>query len=150
MSYEKMMKRFLGMDNDTHMPVPVRVYMVLSKKFRDEVNQIQSALAVLRDEEAYDLTHDLSEEIIEKIKRLDILYEHSISSARWLIAGVIIWLSIMLITFSKSFEELTTHFGAHLLIPVNIVLGLGISIYAVSYIATHIDELKKLTNFPFK
>lgn len=150
MSYEKMIKRYLEMDNNAHMPITVRVYMLLFKKFREEVLQIQSVLASLRNEEAFDLTEDLSEEIIEKIKRLESIYGHSVSTVRWILAGVVIWFSIVLITFSNSFSELTEYFGAHLLVPVNIVLGVGISVYAASYIATHIEELKKLINFPFK
>jgi hypothetical protein len=142
-----MFKRFLELDNNAPLPLSVRVYMVFSPRFKREVRSLQSVLRQFRSETAFSLPPDLSEEIMRRIEILDLRYGHNISTMRWVFTGVVIWLSIMLITFSDSFSWLTGHFGARLLLPVNIVLGLGISIYAACYILSHLDDLKKRARY---
>ena len=149
MSYEKMMKRFLEMDNNVSIPFSVRIYMLFFRKFNREVRELQAMFVQLRDQGAYEMSRDITDDLMQKIQRLNLLYGHSVSSMKWLFVGVVIWLSIMLITFSNSFEALKNHFGANLLVPLNIVLGAVVSIYAVCYILTHIDELKQILNYPF-
>ncbi|HOO70201.1 MAG TPA: hypothetical protein PK926_00450 [Spirochaetota bacterium] len=149
MRYEKMFKRFLELDNNAPLPVSVRIYMIFFPRFRKEIALLRSVLKKIQKEPPFNLPVDFSEDIMKRIEKLNLHYGHNISTMRWIFIGVIIWLSIMLITFSNSFSWLTDYFGARLLIPLNIVLGTGISIYAACYILSHLDELKKRVRYHF-
>ena len=90
---------------------------------------------------------DISNSIMEKISELHIIHEQNVSSVKWLTVGSIILASIFLLPFSESLSWLRIHFAGNLEIPLSIVLGLVISIYAIIYIATHLDELKHLMHY---
>ncbi|HOW81317.1 MAG TPA: hypothetical protein PK573_02045 [Spirochaetota bacterium] len=149
MRYEKMFMRFLELDNNARIPLSVRAYMIISPRFRKEISALRSTLEKLKHDGPYEVPAGLSGEVMERIQLLGCRYGHTISTLRWAFTGLVIWLSIMLITFSDSFSWLTGHFGARLLVPLNIVFGIGISIYAGCYIFSHLDDLKKRSRYRF-
>jgi hypothetical protein len=101
----------------------------------------------------FQMTGDLSNAVIRKIYNSNQLYgtnadfEKNISPSKWFYSGVILFASIMLVSYSESFISLRKHLGSSLEIPLNIVLGLIITVYAASYIATHLEALKKFAEF---
>jgi hypothetical protein len=150
MMYEKMMNRFLELDNDTELPFTLRLFMLLSPGYRREVNNLREQIKALRKEAPFVMPCDMSPEIMESILVLAIRHDYGVSSLKWLFVGIVIWLSIILFSFSDSLIPMADYFGAHLLVPINIVLGLGISIYAAIYMASHVEVIKKSLNGSFK
>ena len=77
-------------------------------------------------------------------------YEQTISYFKWISVGLVIVMSRLLFSFSDTHTWLKGQFGMNFEIPLNIVLGLLITIYAGIFIASHIDDIKEYIHFPFK
>jgi anti-sigma factor RsiW len=58
----------------------------------------------------------------------------------WIIAGFVILLSMTLMPFGQDFERLLSIFGTSFALPLALVLGLGITLYGILFVGTHIDE----------
>ena len=150
MIYERMMKRFMKLDNDMGLPMTLRLYMFLSPECRREVTRLMNEMQSLRGQSPYAMPRDMGPEIMDRVAGLDVSYDYGVSFMKWLFVGVFIWLSIILFSFSDFRNSMGDYFGPHLLIPINIVLGVGISIYAAVYMASHVEEVKKTLNKSFK
>ncbi|MGO8695234.1 MAG: hypothetical protein ACLQMF_16350 [Rectinemataceae bacterium] len=67
--------------------------------------------------------------------------QHEFFTVRdWIIAGFVILLSMALMPLGQDFERLLAVFGTSFALPLALVLGLGITIYGVLFVGTHIDE----------
>ncbi len=108
---------------------------------------MQVALEKARRMEPFDMPKDLSRVIMNKIYSSSYVYKKSISSTKWVTVGSLILLSIFLIPFSDSFTWLKLYFKGSLEIPLSIVLGSVITLYAVLFIATHLDGAKEILDY---
>ncbi|HUX11730.1 MAG TPA: hypothetical protein VMW87_01805 [Spirochaetia bacterium] len=60
---------------------------------------------------------------------------------RWIIVGVIILVAMPLSSFSDSLVWLSRILGTSLIFPLHVVLGVGITLYALMFIASHLKEI---------
>lgn len=143
MKCDKHMNRFLELDNGDHLPLTSRFHLLVCPRCRREVSAMTIELAILRDSAPHYADADLSRIVMEKIFTAAVGEEHFISNLKWIIVGFIMMISTVLIGYSDTTLWLRDHFGPNLIIPLSIVLGLTFSCYAVMFVGTHIDELKK-------
>jgi hypothetical protein len=93
----------------------------------------------------------MCEQIMLDVFRSNVRYEQHVSGIQWGVVGAIILVSMFLIPFSHSFGWLRTQFGSGLELPVSIVLGLSMCIYALVGIFSNLEHLKKfVANLPKK
>ena len=147
MNCERIQKKFLEMDNGSRVPVPVMIHMLFCSRCRRIISVLSGRFASLRSEAPFDMDRDLCEQIMLDVFRSDVQYEHNVSGLQWGVVGAIILVSMFLIPFSNSFGWLRHYFGRGLEIPVSIVLGLAMSIYALTGIFSNMEHLKKFTKY---
>lgn len=87
---------------------------------------------------------DLSDFIMYRIALPQINLHDGVSVAGWIVTGLIIFISIFLVSYSDWLIWMKYHFGKNIEIAVSIVLGLFISAYSAIFIGTNIDRLKGL------
>lgn len=137
------MSRFLDLDNDGQLPLSTRLHLFICPNCRREIAALTLELTLLREQSAHYAHADMSSVIMDKIFALASAEEHTISNLKWLFVGFIMLSSTVLIGYSDTVMWLRVHFGPHLTVPLSIVMGLCFSLYAIMFVGTHVDELKK-------
>ena len=143
MIYERIMKKYLEIDNNNDLPLSVRIYMLIYPSFRKEVNNMSKQLEIFKQDSPFKSRFDITGDIMIRIREIELDYDYSISSIKWLIGGSVIFASILLIPFSNSLTWLKTQFGSAIEVPIGLVLGAVITLYSCLYIGTHLEDLKK-------
>ena len=146
MRCEEIIKKYLAQP-DVYPSLLIRIHMMICPGCREEIKGLQKVFTVARLESPYRMTSDLVDNIMQRITISNVAYERNVSSARWLSAGVIILASILMVSYSDSFIWVRGRFGRDIEIPINIVLGFIITSYSASYIATHLENIKKVLDF---
>lgn len=144
MKCDSAMQKFLELDNGASIPFLVRLHTLRCRKCRLEIREMRIRLAVFEYHPPYEAKRDASDEIMRTIIANEKLYSSGMSFKKWIAVGLVILLSRFAITFSDTLAWLQNQFGSSLDIPLNIVLGLAMSIYAVLFIGTHMDDIKKM------
>jgi hypothetical protein len=132
------------------LPPYLRLHMLYCKVCRKEIHSLQQTFLNLKGKEPFNMLDDLSSIIMNAIYSDQVLYGKTVSSTKWLSVGSLIILSMLGLTFCNSFSSLKLYFGEHLEIPLNIVMGLTITIYVAFFIGSHLDETKKLLRYFYK
>jgi hypothetical protein len=146
MNCEIIQQRFLEMDNHSRIPLSVQFHTLHCSRCRHDITMLTERFASLRTEEPFTIERDLCEQIMREVFRSTIQYEHHVSGLQWGIVGSILFISLFAIPFSNSFGWLRNYFGAGLEVPLSIVLGLGLSIYALVGIFSNMENLKKFVD----
>ena len=126
-----------------YIPLFVRWHMIFCRTCKNEIRAMQNIFKNARIPSIIEIPEDMSSRIMNRIADSNLIHEKNISFSKWLLTGVVIFSSLFLISYSDSFTWLKQYFGSGLEIPLNIVLGFVITIYAASFIGAHIDEAKK-------
>ena len=150
MKCDKAMKKFLDMDNDASFTLSLKLHSIFCRECREEISALSETYSSLIGMSSFVTQKDMTDAIMAEVYKHENLYEHNVSYFKWISVGSIIIASRFLVSFSDTHIWLNSHFGINFEIPLNIVLGLVISIYLILFIASHIDDLKKAIHFPFK
>ncbi len=144
MKCNSVIKHFLELEDYMYLPYSIRWHILLCKSCRKEILSLQKNLNKVKRSEPFEMPNDLSSVIMDRIFASPVLYKKNISSTKWLSAGSLIFLSIFMISFSDSFTWLRHHFKGDLEVPLNIVMGIIITLYIALFIGAHLDEAKKV------
>ena len=140
-------RSFLELDNYMELPFSIRLHMVFCKKCRNEIYSLQNTFFNLRESQPFDMLDDLSSIVMNTIYAGPVFYSKNVSSTKWLSVGMLIFLSMVGLTFSNSFASLKDYFGIYFEIPLNIVMGLAITIYVGFFIGSHLEETRKFLHY---
>ena len=143
MIYDRIIKYYLTQDNNSEIPLVVRFYMLISPSCRREVKMLKEQFESMKSDSSFKMEIDLTYEVMNKIYKLEVEYDHTVSSLKWFFVGFILFSSIVLVPFSNSLIWLKTQFGSSLEVPFSIVMGFALTIYATLYIGSHLEQLKK-------
>lgn len=143
MKCDKIITRYLELDDYTILPLLIRVHLLFCKKCQEELFIFEEVLAELKQFDPFLMSEDLTDQTMHKIKLKHIPHERLISNFNWLSAGLIILASLILISYSESLIWLKGHLGKNLEVPLNIVLGIIITVYFTLFIITHQKKFKK-------
>ena len=146
MKCNRIVERFLELEDNLSIPFSMHLHILICRECRREIFALRDVFNSFRNTAPFEMTGDVRDFVMYRIKESEINYGNHISSFKWLMVGSVILASIFLISFSHSLLWLKVHFGRDLLIPLNIVMGLVISIYSVFIIGAHIDALKTVIN----
>lgn len=144
MNCKQVQEIFLEMDNDSRVPLAVHFHTFFCPRCRRDIALLAARFDSLREEAPYPMDRDLCEKVMKDVFTSDVSYEHEVSLTQWGVVGLIILMSLFLIPFSDSFGWLRGHFGRGLELPVSIVLGLAMTIFALVGVFSHMEGLKKL------
>jgi len=151
MNCKKIQNRFLELDNRSRIPLSVYIHMQFCSECRRLIVMLNEQFESIYNNPPFCLDRDLCEKIMTDVFHSEVRYEHHVGGMKWAMVGFIILLSMFLIPFSDSFGWLKHYFGADLELPVSIVLGAVMSIYASVGIFSNLEVLKKfMHNLPRK
>jgi len=123
----------------------------LSKLFNTtNKKKLDFQLELFKKESSFGMNVDLSDKIMRVVSALpefSVNKTSQVSNFKWIMVGFIVFFSIPLLPFSDTFEWAKNFFGANLEVPVAILLGLWTTIYSLIYVGTHLENLKKNTDF---
>jgi len=150
MKCDRAMEKFLEMDNGASFGLFLRVHMLRCDMCRNEIRQLKKHFESLITETPFPMGVNIEDAVMREIYDNDPGFNTGISCFKWISAGLVLVASSFLVTYSKTNDWLTGYFGSVYEIPLNIVLGLGITIYIILFIGSHVDDLKDYINFPFR
>jgi hypothetical protein len=67
-----------------------------------------------------------------------------VSMRDWLAAGVLLLISMVLVPLLAEFRLLSASYGSGYTVPLALVLGISVTIYAGLFIISHLEQLAKL------
>ncbi len=143
MRCERFMERYLGIDNGENLTLPMRVHLLRCVSCRAETAALQ---AVMNDMERCSIStmdRDVSDAVMSAILGSHGAYGKRIALYKWIGTGVTIFASIFVLTLSDSLALLKANYGGNLEVPLSIVMGVVITIYATVFIGTHMDEFTR-------
>lgn len=138
MKCDEAMRRVLEHDDGSHRPVLLRLHLRRCARCRAEAAALDAALRELRQTPLSRRDMDVSDAVMAEIERLE-SYRRDVPMYNWVGGGLAILGGIVLVSFSDSFAWLRGSFGGDFEVPLSIVLGIVITLYASAFIATHLD-----------
>lgn len=147
MKCDNAIQQFLEIDEFNSLPLSLRLHLFFCPRCRLEIRSLTDLFNSFRGKYPYVMKEDLSSAIMNRISRLDSGRDFGISIFHWITVWIIILAGVLLLPFNEEFLWLINYFGAHLQLPVNIIMGLCISIYTSFYIGTHLHDLKRFHEF---
>ena len=125
------------LDNDT-LPPEMAAHMHTCDACTHEVAVLAKALSLHRLPDTTGAV-DLAPRFLECTTGLPVL-RRSVSMRDWLLSGVVIVLSVAMMPMLAGFRELRAIYGAGFTLPVALVLGLAVTLYAGLFILSHLEE----------
>ena len=101
----------------------------------------------IMNEDFFIFSPNLEESIIKRIEfdESEIAPHYSapggISTRGWVIAGLVIFISLATAFFGLDFKKVADETGMSFLLPVGITIGIVLTVYGVFFIASHLKEL---------
>lgn len=140
---EKVRESILNAEND-ELPLHVRIHLLFCRSCRREFIELAGRIREAKKAVPFHAPEGLSDQIMRTISLLEVKYDHRVSQSKWIAAGLVLFSSIMLLSYSDSFSWLSARFGDSFDIPLAIVFGVAISVYASILIGSHLEYLGKV------
>ncbi|HOP64438.1 MAG TPA: hypothetical protein PK906_13740 [Spirochaetota bacterium] len=136
-------EKFMELDDYRDIPFLLRLHFLFCRKCRGEVAAMTAALDILSSGSPYAAPRGLAGSIMNSILRQSLSHAGKISGVKWVSAGTVIFMSILLINFSDSFIWLKQQFGSLYTLPLSIVLGLVLTAYLSFVVGCNYEAVKK-------
>jgi len=112
----------------------------------EKMERYQSANTIIK-EDFLPPSPDLENSIIVKIdaEQEDETYAVAggLSTFGWVIAGVVILISLVTVFFGLDFQHLALESGMSFVLPVGITIGIVLTTYGALFIGSHLKELSE-------
>ena len=143
MNCKKTVDKFLALDNGESTPFSIRFHVFWCRKCRNEIFDLRRVFDSAKDSAPFSAPADFTDLVMSRIELLEIDYARNVSNFKWFISGAVIFAGIFAISFSSwadwIIERTNPMFGT----AIYAVMGLCLTIYSVSYIATHLAALRR-------
>ncbi|HSV97828.1 MAG TPA: hypothetical protein VLM75_12975 [Spirochaetota bacterium] len=138
MKCDDALRRIIEHDDGARYPARLRLHLRRCARCRAEAEGLRFAVGALRRGPLPVPDIDVSDAVMAEIGRME-SYGRNVPLYNWLGGGLAIVGGIVLVSFSDSFALLRNSFGRNFEMPLSIVLGLAITLYASAFIAIHLD-----------
>jgi hypothetical protein len=112
----------------------------------EKIERYQAARTVMK-EDFFSSSPDLEEPIMSRIdaEQADEAYAAAggLSTQSWVIAGVIILISLVTAFFGLDFQRLALESGMSFMLPIGITIGIVLTTYGAFFIGSHLKELSE-------
>lgn len=144
MKCENFMQNYLEMDNFQHVSLTMRIHLYFCSRCRSEVRGLETVFRNMNEFVPCTVESAFSARLMRKLARIPNGYKKEISFYNWIGVGMLIFSSAFLIAFSDSLTWLKVQFGSNLEVPLAMVLGASITVYAAIFIGSHMDKFGDL------
>ncbi len=138
MKCDDAIRRILEHDDGTEYPARLRLHLRRCGSCRAEAEGLRCAVEELRRGPFSAPDIDVGDAVMAEIERMQ-SYRRNVPLYNWLGGGLAILGGIVLVSFSDSFAWLQISIGRNFEMPLSIVLGIVITLYASAFIAIHLD-----------
>jgi hypothetical protein len=136
--------------NEEDMPILCQVQIWVHSLFcpacAKKINIFQTTRNILK-EDFFPSSPELENSIMERIvsEQSDVTYAvpGGISTQGWIIAGVVILISLAASFFGLDFQRLASESGMSFMLPVGITIGIVLTTYGALFIGSHLKELSE-------
>lgn len=143
MSCEKIVNKFMTLDNGEATPFSIRFHVFWCRKCRREIFDLRRMFDSAKGDAPFRAPLDFADLVMSRVELLEIDYARNVSNFKWFVSGAVIFAGIFAFSFSSwgdwIIERTNPMFGG----AVYAVMGICLTIYAVSYIATHLVGLRR-------
>ena len=80
---------------------------------------------------------------VYKENEIAFYFPAGISTRGWVIAGIIILVSLITTFFGLDFQDLVNESGTSLMLPIGITIGIVLTTYGAFFIGSHLKELSE-------
>jgi len=130
--------------------IRVWFHTIICPSCAQEIERYHVSKSILKNE-FFPISPGLEESIMAKIDTLDeekdikdaYAVPGGLSTRGWVIAGLIIFISLATSFFGFDFRHLTDESGMSFLLPVGITIGIVITTYGALFIGSHLKELSE-------
>jgi hypothetical protein len=106
-----------------------------------EARRLEGAIAVLRAARRA-AAPDFSAAVMGALRREPALGQATVSLRDWMLVGALILLAAAALPFGDAFVWLRASLGPELLLPLSLTFGLGLTVYCLVFILSHLDEFE--------
>ncbi len=143
MNCEQTIIRFLENEDYARLPLLVHLHLIFCPECRAEIERLQKSFVMVSETGAPDMPRNLVLPIMKSIEEFESVYKPNVSNIKWIAAGVVLFASILCIPFNNNLVWLNEYFGGNLEIPMALVLGTAMSIYAAVFAGSHLSFVNK-------
>lgn len=130
--------------------IQVWVHTIFCPNCAQEIERYQVSRSILKDD-FFPLSPGLEDSIMAKIGAHEEAQEFKddysvpggISTRGWIIAGLIILISLATAFFGFDFRNLTDESGISFMLPMGITIGIVLTTYGALFIGSHLKELSE-------
>lgn len=148
MKCEKCVNMHIHSEIKEDVPLSAKVHCMFCSSCRKELCLYYKVLESMEDPLELTVPKDFSEMIMAEINRKEEVSEETkaVTLWKWILAGIFIFLSLVVASVAKPYILARSAYGEAFLMPLNIVLGISISVYVIFFILSHMDELSEFLN----
>ncbi len=146
MKCEEVMQRIMETDNDRKLSGRLLAHINGCDSCREEYRRLTEAELLLSSSNSPyrpELTDAVMQRIAEEEPAAFSYSDGPMPVRNWLIAGIILLSSFVLVTFSDSFIWLRQVMGGLVEIPLSLILGIAASLFWMMFIGTHLDSVAR-------
>lgn len=143
MKCDRIMDKFDSLDNRKYLPLTIKIHFLFCPECRSNAKKMDTMLNSLHGEYLYEIKDSLARNIMQLLILSGNRYAEKAGYKKWIAAGVVIVAGRFAFSYSESLTWLTDYFGQSLALPLNIVMGLVITVYAAAFIFSHLEDLKR-------
>jgi hypothetical protein len=126
--------------------IQVLVHSFFCPDCAEKIERYQASRAIMK-EDFFPPSPELEDSIMAKIdaEQEELVYAHAggLSTHGWVIAGVVILLSLVTAFFGLDFQHLALESGMSFMLPVGITIGIVLTTYGALFIGSHLKELSE-------
>jgi uncharacterized membrane protein YcjF (UPF0283 family) len=146
MECDQVIRLYLETEREDELPEEAQKHIHSCSSCRQNFEKLLLLGEALHVDNFYKTRFDLSDKVMTAVHKYNAQREarKRIPVRNWLVVGVIFFFSIILVSYGDSFRWLEDFFGKRLELPILLILGAGLTIYAMVFVVSRMDELAAL------
>ncbi len=137
MKCETCIRRFLELDDYSRVPLLLRLHALRCPACRAEMDRLAKTFAEIACADSCGNKYDAADAIMTRIRLSGVSYGKRVPMYNWIGVGILMVGGMFLLNFSDSLMWLKSQFGGTIEVPLNLVMGVAITLYAAAFVATH-------------
>ena len=143
-----MVYEYSGDEPPFFIQVQVWLHTIFCPNCAQEIEHFEVSRSIMRDD-FFPSSPGFEHSLMKIIETEEELYNKKdiytvpggISTRNWVIAGLVIFISLATAFFSLDFKQVTNETGLSFLLPMGIITGIVLTTYGVLFISSHLKEL---------
>jgi hypothetical protein len=145
MKCDTLLKAYLESNTGKGLSLYITLRLLFCRKSRNDILLHQKTLGNCQKSSSFRINGSLVGSVLYAINQGKV-YTREISPFRWFLAGMILVVSRVIVEYSDSFNEITDILGENFVLPMNIMTGLLITFYGITFIFSQMDRLMNLSS----